>query len=501
MFHWDLEDSVVLSVGEFNKSAAQEELARLHAAERSLSPPVPKKRNTVKGASKSGVGPKVMDSTMKEAELTLEDFLPRKSKSKSKSKSGGDPAGKLAVAASPTKVKRVKRKFGDEDDEDSDTAAPAERPAASDTVQYPSGEIISDIISLLGAIYDPRVLEDYGGPYFQHINAKLVQLDIRDADNKLIPPWKQYSALRPGSFVLVLATIHIFIFKDASNDRSRDRKFMQLSAHTIRVLDESELPVHKRTRPIPRTMTDEQAPTTGPSTPGRSSATSAFNSELSQAYPPSNLHPRSTPISTHMASAVPDETPETASDIDRLSRFLKTQHRPIFCGFKYGFLYATQCKSRRVVPIPIDYGFDQHVRLSTVEDLFTECWVPSSLPPNISNSSIGRLHVTTFPLNSGILLEFPYTVFYIPQNALPPQTQVTTCPYVVRAGTPWHGNILVVRHGKRDLVIGMDKWDGRLVDVIVARLVKIGNMIYDLLLVTSTPRPSLPAKNSCYIIF
>jgi hypothetical protein len=76
----------------------------------------------------------------------------------------------------------------------------------------------------LGAYYPPRVLEDYGGPYFQHTNAKLVQLDIRDAENKLIPPWKQYSALRSGSFVLVLATIHIFVFKDASNDRNRDRK-------------------------------------------------------------------------------------------------------------------------------------------------------------------------------------------------------------------------------------------------------------------------------------
>jgi hypothetical protein len=61
IFHWNLEDSVVLSVGEFNKSAAQEELAHLHAAERSLLPPAPKKRNTVKGASKSGVGPKVHD--------------------------------------------------------------------------------------------------------------------------------------------------------------------------------------------------------------------------------------------------------------------------------------------------------------------------------------------------------------------------------------------------------------------------------------------------------
>ncbi|KAJ7840655.1 hypothetical protein B0H13DRAFT_1910629 [Mycena leptocephala] len=186
--------------------------------------------------------------------------------------SAGGP--KLAVAASPTKVKHVKRKFGDDDDDEgSDTAAPVEPQVTSDTARYPPDTDIK-----LGAYYDPRVLEDYGGPYFQHTNAKLVQLDIRDAENKLIPPWKQYSALRPGSFVLVLATIHIFVFKDASNDRNRDRKFMQLCAHTIRVLDESEFPVHTRTRPIPRTMTDGPGPTAGPSTPGRSSsAASTFN--------------------------------------------------------------------------------------------------------------------------------------------------------------------------------------------------------------------------------
>ncbi|KAJ7914682.1 hypothetical protein B0H13DRAFT_1872801, partial [Mycena leptocephala] len=99
--------------------------------------------------------------------------------------SAGGP--KLAVAASPTK-------FGDDDDDEgSDTVAPVEPQVTSDTARYPPDTDIK-----LGAYYDPRVLEDYGGPYFQHTNAKLVQLDIRDAENKLIPPWKQYSALRPG---------------------------------------------------------------------------------------------------------------------------------------------------------------------------------------------------------------------------------------------------------------------------------------------------------------
>ncbi|KAJ7829088.1 hypothetical protein B0H14DRAFT_2594290 [Mycena olivaceomarginata] len=172
--------------------------------------------------------------------------------------SAGGP--KLAVAASPTTVKRVKRKFGN--DEGSDTVAPVEPQVTSDT---------------LGAYYDPQVLEDYGGPYFQHTNAKLVLLDIHDAKNKLIPPWKQYSALRPGSFVLcwlpftsLSSRMVVMIATGIVSSCS--------SAHTIRVLDESEFPVQKRTRPIPRTMTDGPSPTAGPSIPGRSSsAASTFN--------------------------------------------------------------------------------------------------------------------------------------------------------------------------------------------------------------------------------
>ncbi|KAJ7489732.1 hypothetical protein B0H11DRAFT_2278394 [Mycena galericulata] len=187
------------------------------------------------------------------------------------------------------RVERVKRKFGNEDDDDERDSSP-ESPASVDRasksskgkVKYPADNEVK-----LGAFYDPHVLEDYGGEYFQHVNAKLQQLDIRDADNKLIPPWKQYAALRPGSLVLVLVTIHIYTFKDQGSDRDRDRKLVQLNAHTIRVLDESDFPVEVRTRPVPRTLLD------GPSTPKKSAG--GFNDFV--------VTPRSSPSKTASGSA------------------------------------------------------------------------------------------------------------------------------------------------------------------------------------------------------
>ncbi|KAJ6561262.1 hypothetical protein B0H10DRAFT_2200975 [Mycena sp. CBHHK59/15] len=182
-------------------------------------------------------------------------------------------AGGAKIIATPKWVQRVKRKFGVQDDEDGEPIE-ATTSAVEDNndskIKYPSDDEVK-----LGAFYDPRVLEDFGGDYFSLVNAKLVQLDIRDVDNKLIPPWKQYEALRPGSLIIALVSIHIFTFKDAGADRSRDRKMFQLNAHTIRVLDETDFAVQTRNRPVPRTM--EDGPTTaGPSTPGRSST--GFNS-------------------------------------------------------------------------------------------------------------------------------------------------------------------------------------------------------------------------------
>ncbi len=65
----------------------------------------------------------------------------------------------------------------------------------------------------VGSFYDPNLLPDHRGDYFKHVNAKLVQLDIRNEENNLIPPWDMYDKLRPGTIVLVDASLvcwHIF---------------------------------------------------------------------------------------------------------------------------------------------------------------------------------------------------------------------------------------------------------------------------------------------------
>lgn len=67
-----------------------------------------------------------------------------------------------------------------------------EEPATSmsDTTIYPSKREIH-----LGVHYNPYLLPDYGGDLFCHNTAKLVQHNVRDTDNRLIPPWKYYEEL------------------------------------------------------------------------------------------------------------------------------------------------------------------------------------------------------------------------------------------------------------------------------------------------------------------
>lgn len=120
----------------------------------------------------------------------------------------------------------------------------------------------------LGAYYDPSVLPDYGGSYFNHSKARLVQLDVRDVKNNLIPPWKFYEALRPGTLVLCLVSLHCFTMSDDSGKDRKERKVCfslfvcsldlvtihrqvyQMNAHSIRILSESDEYVEQRTRPI-----------------------------------------------------------------------------------------------------------------------------------------------------------------------------------------------------------------------------------------------------------
>lgn len=64
----------------------------------------------------------------------------------------------------------------------------------------------------VGARYDPHILYDFRGAGFRLVHNKLVQHDVRDIDDNLIPPWKAYEELRTGTVVLMEATIHCFRF-------------------------------------------------------------------------------------------------------------------------------------------------------------------------------------------------------------------------------------------------------------------------------------------------
>ncbi|KAJ7643142.1 hypothetical protein DFH06DRAFT_1333925 [Mycena polygramma] len=157
------------------------------------------------------------------------------------------PKYAVPSAAGAPKVKRTAKRKLDEVDTD---AGPSTKPEA-DKAAEPSPEDIK-----LGAHYEPTLLQDYGGSYFNHIKSKLVQLDVRDTQNNLIPPWKFYDALKPGTLVLALVSLHCFTMNDESGKDVKQRKIYQVNAHSIRVLSDSEELVEERTRPIAPNSTE-----------------------------------------------------------------------------------------------------------------------------------------------------------------------------------------------------------------------------------------------------
>jgi hypothetical protein len=74
--------------------------------------------------------------------------------------------------------------------------------------------LIERLTVKLDAFYEPKLMPDYGGPYFNLRANKLVQLDIRDLSGDLIPPWKMFECLRPGTVILASCTLHCFVMND-----------------------------------------------------------------------------------------------------------------------------------------------------------------------------------------------------------------------------------------------------------------------------------------------
>ncbi|KAJ7815595.1 hypothetical protein B0H13DRAFT_2461994 [Mycena leptocephala] len=155
--------------------------------------------------------------------------------------------GMPAAAGTATGVqRRTKHKLDDVSSRSADAqvVVPVTSAGASESsIPKPDASQIK-----LGAYYDPRLLLDYGGEYFRHVKARLVQLDVRDAtDNSNA------------------ASLHIFVMNDTDSKgvaRPKKRKVYQINAHSIKILADSDLPVEHRSIPIPRSF--EGASSSGP---------------------------------------------------------------------------------------------------------------------------------------------------------------------------------------------------------------------------------------------
>lgn len=85
----------------------------------------------------------------------------------------------------------------------------------------------------MNALYDPRVLYDYGGPVFDHNNAKLVQRHITDTSGTLIPPWLEYEKLRTGTVVLIRVSLKVYPIQTGSRIRMVSFPTSHLPFHGI----------------------------------------------------------------------------------------------------------------------------------------------------------------------------------------------------------------------------------------------------------------------------
>jgi len=75
----------------------------------------------------------------------------------------------------------------------------------------------------VGGYYDAALLPDFNANIFHLDKDRLVQHNIIDEDEKLVPCWTLYDRLRPGTLVLCKVTLHGW------NIGTRDGKFKRVS--------------------------------------------------------------------------------------------------------------------------------------------------------------------------------------------------------------------------------------------------------------------------------
>ena len=143
----------------------------------------------------------------------------------------------------------------------------------------------------LGATYNPNLLPDHCGNYFQHPKARLIQQDYRNINKDLIPPWKTYEALTAETIVLIDATVNCWKMK-VNEDSYRKVSLLkwlafyqiwfvleiyQFSARSLRVIVESDVQPDIPPIPILPAPKTNQSSSSTPSPSKRSRAFDDFD--------------------------------------------------------------------------------------------------------------------------------------------------------------------------------------------------------------------------------
>lgn len=162
-----------------------------------------------------------------------------------------------------------------------------------------------------------------------HKTSKLVQLDIYDINDNLVPPWKMWDVLRPGTVILANCSLHCFIMKDKFKDQKVPfhlttslqlcwpyiSQLYQINAHSICVLAESiepVLPPIHPSVPLPNTVINKTS-TSSQATSTSTQATSAFTAftapkRCHEPSPPTNT-PNTTTANPNKKTKAPKKEP------------------------------------------------------------------------------------------------------------------------------------------------------------------------------------------------
>ena len=86
---------------------------------------------------------------------------------------------------------------------------------------YTDNATVTSPGQVVGELYSPNLMPDFCPDQFHLVNDKLVQHDIRDVHKNLIPCWKNAEGLRPGTVVMILASLDIYNIMVERTDPTR----------------------------------------------------------------------------------------------------------------------------------------------------------------------------------------------------------------------------------------------------------------------------------------